>query len=260
MKQRKKLRRASRKSVKRLVVERDYKKARKNALNRLSYYRTQGYDVSSVKIPDIPKRITSGSIKKLAKINSEYIRKNSKVVTAINAFTGEPESVISGEEYYKIKKTYKQKKYAKKYKTSEDSKIRAKQKESFSNKESSEDNYPDMLDLMRDKIEGMIDNYNVDNSNFASMLRDWLDNANMNGLADRLSDISQDDLVSLDKDLYYVSIGRIPKGYGIEAIHNALTGNSMSAKDWNNVNDVFDADMGADMFDEESFFGSSDDD
>lgn len=260
MKNRKKLRRASRKSVKRLVVESEYKKARKNALNRVSYYRTQGYDVSSVKIPDIPKRITSGSIKKLSKVNADYIRKNSKVVISVNMFTGEPEKVISGEEYAKIKKTYKKKKPAKKRATSGSRTTRAKQEETFSNEKSSEDNYPNMLDLMRDKIEGMIDNYNVDNSKFASMLRDWLDNANMNGLADRLSNISQNDLVALDKDLYYISIGRIPKGYGIEAIHNALTGNSMSAKDWNNVNDAFDADNGADRFDEESFFGSSDDD
>ena len=258
MKNHKKLRRASRKSAKRLVVESEYKKARKNALNRLSYYRTQGYDVSSVKIPDIPKRITSGSIKKLEKVNADYIRKNSQVVTSVNIFTGEPETVISGEDYYKIKKTYK--KVTKKHTASESSKTRAKQKESFSNEDQSEDNYPNMLDLMRDKIEGMIDNYNVDNSNFAAMLRDWLDNANKDGLTDRLSNVSQGDLVSLDKDLFYISIGRTPKGYGIEAIHNALLGRSMSAKDWNSVNEAFDADMGADRFDEESFFGNSDDD
>ena len=260
MKNHKKLRRASRKSVKRLVVESEYKKARKNALNRLSYYRTQGYDVSFVKIPDIPKRITSGSIKKLEKVNADYIRKNSKVVTSVNVFTGEPETVISGEDYYKIKKTYKKKRPAKKRTTSESRETRENKKESFSNEDSSGSDYPNMLDLMRDKIEGMIDNYNVGNSNFASMLRDWLDNANMNGLTDRLSNVSQFDLVSLDKDLFYISIGRKPKGYGIEAIHNALLGRSMSAKDWNAVNDAFDADMGADRFDEESFFGNSDDD
>lgn len=265
MKKHKKLRRASRKSVKRLEVEREYKKARKNALNRLSYYRTQGYDVSSVKIPDIPKRITSGSIKKLEKVNASYIRKNSRVVSSVNFITGEPENVISGEDYYKIKKTYKKKKPAKKRTTAGSRTTREKQKESFSNEDSSNEgssgsDYPDMLDLMRDKIEGMIANYNVDNSNFASMLRDWLDNANMEGLAARLSNVSQGDLVSLDKDLYYVSIGRKPKGYGIEAIHNALLGRSMSAKDWNSVNDAFEADDGADMFDEESFFGNSDDD
>lgn len=266
MKQRKKLRRASRKSVKRLVVESNYKKARKNALNRLSYYRSQGYDVSSVKIPDIPKRITSGSIKKLSKINADYIRKNSSVVTAVNAFTGEPTNVITGEDYYKINKTYKKKKIAKKRTTNESHKIVSNKKEEqfnadgFSNEDSSGAGYPNMIDLMRDKIEGMIANYNVGNSNFASMLRDWLDNANMDELTDRLSNVSQADLVALDKDLFYISIGRKPKGYGIEAIHNALLGRSMSAKDWNNVNDAFDADMGADMFDEESFFGSSDDD
>ena len=260
MKHRKKLRRASRKSVKRLAVESEYKKARKNALNRLSYYRAQGYDVSSVKIPDIPKRITSGSIKKLAKVNADYIRKNSKVVTSVNMFTGEPETVISGKEYDEIKKTYKKKKPAKKRTTAGSRTTREKQKESFSNEDSSGSDYPDMLDLMRDKIEGMIANYNVDNSNFASMLRDWLDHANMDGLAARLSNVSQGDLVSLDKDLYYVSVGRKPKGYGIEAIHSALLGRSMSAKDWNSVNDAFEADDGADMFDEESFFGSSDDD
>lgn len=260
MKQRKKLRRASRKSVKRLVVESEYKKARKNALNRLSYYRTQGYDVSSVKIPDIPKRITSGSIKKLEKVNAEYIRKNSKVVSSVNFITGEPENVISGEDYYKIKKTYKKKKVTKKRTTSESHDTRENKKQSFSNEDSSGSDYPNMLDLMRDKIEGMIDNYNVGNSNFASMLRNWLDNANMNGLTDRLSNLPEGVLVDLDKDLYYVSIGRTPKGYGIEAIHNALLGHSMSAKDWNSVNDAFDADMGADMFDEESFFGNSDDD
>lgn len=260
MKQRKKLRRASRKSVKRLEVESEYKKARKNALNRLSYYRTQGYDVSSVKIPDIPKRITSGSIKKLSKIKADYIRKNSQVVTSVNIFTGEPETVISGEDYYKIKKTYKKKKPVKKHTISESHKTRANQNESFSKEDSSGSDYPNMLDLMRDKIEGMIANYNVGNSNFASMLRDWLDNANMNGLSDRLSEMPQSALVDLDKDLYYVSIGRMPKGFGIEAIHNALLNRSMSAKDWNSVNDAFEADDGADMFDEESFFGSSDDD
>lgn len=259
MKNRKKLRRASRKSVKRLVVESEYKKARKNALNRVSYYRTQGYDVSSIKIPDIPKRITSGSIKKLAKINADYIRKNSSVITAVNILTGEHET-ISGEEYYKIKKTYKKRKPLKKLTTSESHKIKAKQTESFSNDESSENNYPNMLDLMRDKIEGMIANYNVDNSNFASMLRNWMDNANKDGLTDRLSDMPVSVLKDLDKDLYYVSKGRQPKGYGIEALHNALMGSKMSAKDWQEVNDAFDADMGADRFDEESFFGSSDND
>ena len=259
MKQRKKLRRASRKSVKRLAVESEYKKARKNALNRLSYYRVQGYDVSSVKIPDIPKRITSGSIKKLEKVNANYIRKNSKVVSSVNFITGEPENVISGEDYYKIKKTYK-----KKRETSETRNTRVKQNESFSNEDSSNEgssgsDYPNMLDLMRDKIEGMIANYNIGNSNFASMLRNWLDNANMNGLTDRLSNLPEGVLVDLDKDLYYVSIGRTPKGFGIEALHNALMGSKMSAKDWQKVNDAFDADMGADRFDEESFFGNSDD-
>lgn len=265
MKNHKKLRRTSRKSVKRLVVESEYKKARKNALNRLSYYRSQGYDVSSVKIPDIPKRITSGSIKKLSKIKADYIRKNSKVVTSVNMFTGEPENVISGEDYYKIKKTYKKKKSVKKRTTSESRETRENKKESFSNEDSSNEgssgsDYPNMLDLMRDKIEGMIDNYNVGNSNFASMLRNWLDNANTDELEDRLSNLPEGVLVDLDKDLYYVSIGRTPKGYGIEAIHNALTGSKMSAKDWNSVNDAFEADMGADKFDEESFFGNSDDD
>ena len=259
MKQRKKLRRATRKSVKRLVVESEYKKARKNALNRLSYYRVQGYDVSSVKIPDIPKRITFGSIKKLEKVNADYIRKNSKVVTAVNIFTGEPENVISGEEYYKVKKTYKKRKPLKKRTTSERHKTKAKKTESFSNDESSENNYPNMLDLMRDKIEDMIANYNVDNSNFASMLRNWMDNANKDGLTDRLSDMPVSVLKDLDKDLYYISKGRQPKGYGIEALHNALTGNAMSAEDWIEVNDAFEEDNGADMFDEESFFGSSDD-
>ena len=117
-----------------------------------------------------------------------------------------------------------------------------------------------MLDLMRDKIEDMIANYNIGNSNFASMIRNWLDNANMDGLEDRLSNMPQVTLALLDKDLYYISIGRKPKGFGIEALHNALMGSKMSAKDWQKVNDAFDADMGADRFDEESFFGSSDDD
>ena len=266
MKKHKKLRRASRKSVKRLAVESEYKKARKNALNRLSYYRAQGYDVSSVKIPDIPKRITSGSIKKLEKVNANYIRKNSKVVSSVNFITGEPENVISGEEYYKIKKTYKKKKSVEKKETpisgGDDS---GKEKpifggDTFNNDDSTGAGYPHMLDLMRDKIEDMIANYNVGNSNFASMIRNWLDNANMDGLEDRLSFMPQVTLALLDKDLYYISIGRKPKGFGIEALHNALMGSKMSAKDWQEVNDAFDADMGADMFDEESFFGSSDDD
>lgn len=227
MKKHKKLRKATRKFAKRFVAESDYKKARKNALNRLSYYRVQGYDVSSIKIPDIPKRITTGSIKKLKKINADYIRKNSKVVTAVNLFTGEPVSFISGEEYYKIKKTPPK--------------------------------YPHILKLMRNKIEGMIANYNIGNSNFASMLRDWFDNANMDRLTDRLSDMPQTVLLDLDKDLYYVSIGRRPKGYGIEAIHNALLNHSMSAEEWDKVNKAFEEDAGADMFDEESFFGSSED-
>ena len=269
MKTRKKLRRASRKSVKRLAVESEYKKARKNALNRLSYYRSQGYDVSSVKIPDIPKRITSGSIKKLAKINANYIRKNSKVVSSVNFITGEPENVISGEDYYKIKKTYKKKDKKPKKKKENPNVIGG--DDDFGGNDTGvigggddfggdDAGYPHILDLMRDKIEDMIANYNIGNSNFASMIRNWLDNANMDGLEDRLSNMPEGVLADLDKDLYYVSIGRIPKGYGIEAIHNALTGSKMSAKDWNSVNDAFDADMGADMFDEESFFGSSNDD
>ena len=270
MKKHKKLRRASRKSAKRLEVESEYKKARKNALNRLSYYRSQGYDVSSVKIPGIPKRITSGSIKKLAKVNADYIRKNSKVVSSVNFITGEPETVISGEDYYKIKKTYK-----KKDKKKKENPIVIGGGDDFGGDDFGGDDsggddfgsdglggdfdYPHILDLMRDKIEGMIANYNIGNSNFASMLRNWFDNANMDGIEGRLSNLPEGILVDLDKDLYYVSIGRMPKGYGIEAIHNALLGRSMSAKDWNSVNDAFDADMGADRFDEESFFGNSDD-
>lgn len=259
MKKRKKLRKATRKSAKRLVAKSVYKKARKNALNRLSYYRVQGYDVSSIKMPDIPKRITTGSIKRLEKINADYIRKNSKVVSAVNLSTGEPEQFISGEEYYKLKKSYKKKKTVKRQTTSTTRKTRAKQKESFDNEGSSGTNYPHMLDLMRDKIEDMIANYNIGNSKFASVLRDWLDNANMDGLTDRLSDMPQSALVQLDKDLYYVSIGRQPKGFGIQSIHNALMSRSMSAEEWNKVNNAFEEDYGADMFDEESFFGSSDD-
>ena len=264
MKRHKKIRRASRKSVKRLAVESEYKKARKNALNRLSYYRSQGYDVSSVKIPDIPKRITSGSIKKLSKINADYIRKNSQVVTSVNIFTGEPETVISGEDYYKIKKTYKKKDKKPKKKKENPNVIGG--GDDFGGDGTGvigggdDFGYPHILDLMQDKIEGMIANYNIGNSNFASMLRNWLDNANMNGLTDRLSNLPEGVLVDLDKDLYYVSIGRTPKGFGIEALHNALMGSKMSAKDWNSVNDAFEADEGADMFDEESFFGNSDDD
>lgn len=49
----------------------EYRKARKNLLQNLRRMKQRGYDISSIKVPDIPKRITEKAIKKLEDINKQ---------------------------------------------------------------------------------------------------------------------------------------------------------------------------------------------
>lgn len=59
--------------------ETEYKKARKNALARINYYKKQGI-ITEIKVTKIPKNITDKSIKALDKITKEKIQSKAKFV------------------------------------------------------------------------------------------------------------------------------------------------------------------------------------
>ena len=71
----------------------EYRKARKNLLQNIRRLEKRGYDVSKIKIPDIPKRITQKSIKKLKEINEQRYNKATKTRIKFNPKTGKEEKI-----------------------------------------------------------------------------------------------------------------------------------------------------------------------
>lgn len=115
---------------------------------------------------------------------------------------------------------------------------------------------PHIGDLMKRKILDVLDRYAMYNSKIGVRVRGWLNDADANGLIDRLSGFSEDMLLDFDRDIAYLSIGRIPRGTGIQALHLALTNKGFPAEEWQNVEDDMNDDIGASRFDEESFYRS----
>lgn len=68
-----------------MTVKQQYKKQRRRAQSLIRKYKKAGYEVE-IEIPKIPKRITKGSINRLAKITPEKVRRASY---APNPLTGE---------------------------------------------------------------------------------------------------------------------------------------------------------------------------
>lgn len=242
--------------------EQEYRKLRKRVENRLSKYRTKGYDVSYINIPSIPKRITEGSIKRLNKITTSYIRKHSTVATAMDISTGAVIKTVSGEEYFKEQQKISRSKGIETRKKRKSELLNRKENASDSEGSSYSRDYsnaPHIGDIMMRKIEDLISQYKIENSNLARTVKEWLDNANKAGVIDRLSQITDEQLNQLESDFKYVSQGRTPFYYGTDALHYALTGKNLSLSEWRKIEEGYESDFGADQFDEESFFGYSDD-
>lgn len=235
--------------------EQEYRKLRKRVENRLSKYRTKGYDVSNISIPSIPKRITEGSIKRLNKITTSYIRRHSTVATAMDISTGAVTKTVSGEEYFKEQQKISRRKGI------ETRKKKKSEPVVYDEPPSGGDyvNYPHIGEIMMRKIEDLIAQYKIENSNLARTVQEWLDDANEFGVIDRLCKITDEQLNQLESDFKYVSQGRTPFYYGTDALHYALTGKNLSLSDWRKIEEGYESDFGADQFDEESFSGYSDD-
>ena len=235
-----------RKSLEQQSRENEYYRIRSRVQHRLSAYRVKGYDVSSINVPAIPKRITEGSINRLSKITTEYIRKHSRVVVAVDIKTGEATKTVSGEKFYK-----EQQKEA-----------RRKAVETRKRKKFSGDyvNAPHIGELMYEKIVGFIEQYNMQGSSLGKKIQSWLDDAKDIGYIDRLAQLTTYQLDDLEQDIRYASQGRMPKYYGVNALHWALTNKNLTAEEWRALQEAYDADTGADKFDAESAHADPDDD
>lgn len=261
----------SRKSAVQLEREKEYRRVRSRVQHRLSAYRVKGYDVSDINVPAIPKRITEGSINRLSKITTAYIRKHSKVVVAFDIHTGEVTKTVSGEKFYKEQQKEARRKAVetRKRRKAKASNARENERstESSSRRNTSDSsnsydysNAPHIGELMLQKIEGFIEQYNMQGSSLGKTIQGWLDDAKDKGVIDRLAQLTTDQLNDLELDIRYASQGRMPKYYGVNALHWGLTNKAMTAEEWRDIQEDYDSDAGADKFDEESFNVDFDDD
>lgn len=261
-----------RKSLEQQSRENEYYRIRSRVQHRLSAYRVKGYDVSSINVPSIPKRITEGSINRLSKITTEYIRKHSRVAVAVDIKTGEATKTVSGEKFYKEQQKESRRKAVetrkrRKSKASTAKEIERLNSEAFSSRNNSESssnsdysNAPHIGDLMYQRVVGFIEQYNMQGSSLGKKIQSWLDDANDKGVIDRLAQLTTYQLNDLEQDIRYASQGRMPKYYGVNALHWALTNKNMTAEEWRDIQEDYDSDIGADEFDAESFHADSDDD
>ena len=252
-----------RKSLEQQSRENEYYRIRSRIQHRLSAYRVKGYDVSSINVPSIPKRITEGSINRLSKITTEYIRKHSKVVVAVDIKTGEATKTVSGEKFYKEQQKESRRKAVetrkrRKSKASTAKEIERLKSEAFSNSDYS--NAPHIGELMYQKIEGLIEQYNIEGSSLGKTIQGWLNDAIDNGTIDRLAQLTTYQLNDLEHDIRYASQGKKLKYYGVNALHWALTNRNLTAEEWRKIQEAYDADTGADKFDAESAHADPDDD
>ena len=235
-----------RKSLEQQSRENEYYRIRSRIQHRLSAYRVKGYDVSSINVPAIPKRITEGSINRLSKITTEYIRKHSKVALAVDIKTRKATKTVSGEKFYKERQKEARRKA-----------VETRKRKKFSG------DYvyaPHIGELMYEKIVGFIEQYNMQGSSLGKKIQSWLDDAKDIGFIDRLAQLTTYQLDDLEQDIRYASQGKMPKYYGVNALHWALTNKNLTAEEWRDIQEDYDADIGADKFDAESIHADSDDD
>ena len=257
-----------RKSAVQLEREKEYRIVRSRVQHRLSAYRVKGYDVSDINVPAIPKRITEGSINRLSKITPAYIRKNSKVVVAVDINTGEATKTVSGEKFYKEQQKEARRKAVETRKrrkatasNTRENEQPATESSSTRNTSDSSNSYdysnaPHIGELMLQKIEGFIEQYNAQDSSLGKTIQGWLDGAKDKGVIDRLAQLTTDQLNDLELDIRYSSQGKRPSYRGVNALHWALTNKPMTAEEWRDIQEDYDSDAGADKFDEESFYSS----
>lgn len=260
-----------RKSLEQQSRENEYYKIRSRVQHRLSAYRVKGYDVNSINIPSIPKRITEGSINRLSKITTEYIRKHSRVAVAVNIETGEATKTVSGEKFYKEQQkesrrkaveTRKRRSKASTARENEQHNSEVSSRRNNSDFSSSGDysNAPHIGELMYQRIVGFIEQYNMQSSSLGKKIQSWLDDAKDKGVIDRLAQLTTYQLNDLEQDIRYASQGRMSKYYGVNALCWALTNKNLSAEEWRDIQEDYDTDIGADEFDAESIHADSDDD
>lgn len=248
--------------------ENEYYRIRSRVQHRLSAYRVKGYDVSDINVPAIPKRITEGSINRLSKITTEYIRKHSKVAVAVDIHTGEATKTVSGEKFYKEQQKEARRKAVetRKRRKAKASNTRENERpatESSSRRNTSDSsnsydysNAPHIGDLMFQKIEGFIEQYNAQGLSLGKTIQGWLDDAKDKGVIDRLAQLTTDQLNDLELDIRYVSQGKRTSYHGVNALHWALRNEPLTAEEWRDIQEDYDSDAGADKFDEESFYNS----
>lgn len=253
-----------RKSLEQQARVNEYYRVRSRVQHRLSAYRVKGYDVSSINVPAIPKRITEGSISRLSKITTEHIRKHSKVAVAVDIKTGEVTKTVSGEKFYKEQQKESRRKAVE---TRKRRRAEASNNEASSRRNDSESSYsrdytnaPHIGDIMYQKIEDIIAHYNMEGSRVGKTIQGWLNDAINDGTIDRLAQLTSDQLNDIDDDIRYASKGKLPKYHGLNALHWALTNKNMTAEEWRDIQEDYDSDIGADKFDAESFHVDSDDD
>lgn len=81
-----------------------YRKERRRILNYINRQsKKEGYDVSKISVPSIPKRITAGSVRRLQKLDLDYLRKN---ITYVNIDTGELTSINNTVKLKRLKKEF----------------------------------------------------------------------------------------------------------------------------------------------------------
>lgn len=84
----------------------EYRRLRKNILANIRRYKSQGAHVP-VKVPDIPKKITEGSIRRLQKLTPEYIKERSTIIDprTTEVITVKQKQIRQRKGYYKSTRT-----------------------------------------------------------------------------------------------------------------------------------------------------------
>ena len=113
---------------------------------------------------------------------------------------------------------------------------------------------------MYQKIESLIEQYNIEGSSLGKTIQGWLNDAIDNGTIDRLAQLTTYQLNDIEDDIRYASKGRLPKYHGLNALHWALTNRNLTAEEWRDIQEDYDTDICADKFDAESVHVDSDDD
>lgn len=83
----------SRKSEPQIALESQFRKVRSRLLQNLNRMEKRGYDISGIKVPAIPKKITPGSIRVLERLNEQRYPKAKYTYTEIKTVKGEEKIV-----------------------------------------------------------------------------------------------------------------------------------------------------------------------